>query len=86
MAAYDGHFRSGPLAGKTVNVKWYLKQERCLIYNHHNVTCGHRRRIGFGEPLVMSRSQLGPSAVGMHLKQNRASVLDSLLSSGCLSG
>jgi len=26
----DGRFRSGPLAGKTVNVKWYLKHEGLL--------------------------------------------------------
>lgn len=30
MPAYDGKFRSGPFAGKTVNVKWYLKQESVL--------------------------------------------------------
>ena len=29
-AAIDGHFRSGPLTGRTVNVKWYLKQEGAL--------------------------------------------------------
>jgi hypothetical protein len=29
-AAFDGRFRSGPLTGRTVNVKWYLKQERVL--------------------------------------------------------
>lgn len=29
-AAIDGHFRSGPLAGQTVNLKWYLKQEGLL--------------------------------------------------------
>jgi hypothetical protein len=28
--AIDGRFRSGPLVGKTVNVKWYLKQEGVL--------------------------------------------------------
>jgi len=28
--AIDGHFRSGPLQGRTVNVKWYLKQEGLL--------------------------------------------------------
>jgi hypothetical protein len=28
--AIDGHFRSGPLMGRTVNVKWYLKQEGVL--------------------------------------------------------
>jgi hypothetical protein len=29
-AAIDGHFRSGPLQGRTVNVKWYLKREGLL--------------------------------------------------------
>jgi hypothetical protein len=29
-AAIDGRFRSGPLAGKTMNVKWYLKREGLL--------------------------------------------------------
>ena len=29
-AALDGRFRSGPLAGRSVNVKWYLKQEGLL--------------------------------------------------------
>lgn len=28
--AFDGRFRTGPLAGQTVNVKWYLKQEGVL--------------------------------------------------------
>ncbi|GAB7037188.1 MULTISPECIES: hypothetical protein [Catenuloplanes] len=29
-AAYDGRFTGGPLAGRTVNVKWYLKRENLL--------------------------------------------------------
>lgn len=29
-AAIDGRFCSGPLTGRTVNVKWYLKQEGAL--------------------------------------------------------
>ena len=29
-AAIDGRFRSGPLAGRTTNVKWYLKREGLL--------------------------------------------------------
>ena len=29
-AALDGHFRRGPLAGRTVNIKWYLKREGLL--------------------------------------------------------
>ncbi|GAA5117466.1 hypothetical protein [Haloechinothrix salitolerans] len=28
--AFDGRFRTGPLSGKTVNVKWYLKREGIL--------------------------------------------------------
>ncbi len=28
--AFDGRFRVGPLQGRTVNVKWYLKQEGVL--------------------------------------------------------
>src|SRR6266542_98337 len=28
--AIDGRFRSGPLTGRTVNVKWYLKRESLL--------------------------------------------------------
>ncbi len=28
--AIDGRFRTGPLAGKSVNVKWYLKREGML--------------------------------------------------------
>jgi hypothetical protein len=29
----DGHFRSGPLAGRSVNVKWYPKLEGVLDIN-----------------------------------------------------
>jgi hypothetical protein len=29
-AAIDGRFRAGPLRGKTVNIKWYLKREGML--------------------------------------------------------
>ena len=30
IKAIDGHFKSGPLQGKSVNVKWYGKQESLL--------------------------------------------------------
>ena len=29
-AGIDGHFRSGALRGRTVNIKWYLKREGVL--------------------------------------------------------
>lgn len=33
VAGYDGHFNTGPLAGRTVNVKAYTKQEGMLDIN-----------------------------------------------------
>ena len=30
QAGFDGRFRSGPLMGKSVNVKWYLKQANVI--------------------------------------------------------
>jgi hypothetical protein len=36
-AAIDGRFTSGPLSGRTVNVKWYLKQEGLLHARQCNV-------------------------------------------------
>ena len=34
---FDGYFRSGNLAGKTVNIKWYGKNERVLDINENAV-------------------------------------------------
>lgn len=34
--AIDGHFRTGPLQGRTVNVKWYLKREGLLDTSESN--------------------------------------------------
>lgn len=45
-AGIDGHFRSGPLQGQTVNVKWYLKREGLLdtsestVLDYYLVLCG----------------------------------------------
>lgn len=45
-AGIDGCFRSGPLQGKTVNVKWYLKREGMLdttespALDYYLVLCG----------------------------------------------
>lgn len=50
-AAIDGHFRSGPLVGQTVNVKWYLKQEGLLdihespILDYYLVLTGPRSSV-----------------------------------------
>jgi hypothetical protein len=45
-AGIDGRFRSGPLRGLTVNVKWYLKREGMLdttdstVLDYYLVLCG----------------------------------------------
>jgi hypothetical protein len=36
-AAIDGRFRTGPLAGRTVNVKWYLLREGALDMTESDV-------------------------------------------------
>jgi len=36
-AAIDGRFRSGPLAGRNVNVKWYLLREGMLDMTEYDV-------------------------------------------------
>lgn len=34
---FDGYFRSGKLMGKTVNIKWYGKNERILDINKNSI-------------------------------------------------
>jgi hypothetical protein len=47
-AAIDGRFRSGPLSGQSVNIKWYLKREGLLdmtqaeVLDHYLVLAGPR--------------------------------------------
>lgn len=58
--AIDGRFRSGPLRGETVNVKWYGKQERILdmtsdpSLDHYLVLTGPRA------PVASSRGGVRP--------------------------
>ena len=50
--AIDGHFNSGPLQGKSVNVKWYGKQESLLditqgsLPDHYLVMTGPKTQPG----------------------------------------
>ena len=58
--AVDGRFRSGPLVGRTVNVKWYLKREGMLdatedpSLNYYLVLAGAR------SPALTSRGGTRP--------------------------
>jgi hypothetical protein len=50
--AIDGHFRSGPLAGRSVNIKWYAKQEGILDVSNDPAV---------DEYLVLSGPQVSPA-------------------------
>jgi hypothetical protein len=60
MAAYDGHFRSGPLAGKTVNVKWYLKQESVLDMTNSDALAYYLVMTGPPPQLPLAKGGPGP--------------------------
>lgn len=56
QAGYDGHFAAGPLAGKTVNVKWYGKREGILDIN---LTHGADYYLVFAGPKTAAMSSRG---------------------------
>jgi hypothetical protein len=76
-AGVDGHFRSGPLPGRTVNIKWYLKREGALDTtesthwittwcspDHGHRQCPHEAPPGPGasKPCIcLRRGNFGPS-------------------------
>jgi hypothetical protein len=59
-AAIDGRFRSGPLMGKTVNVKWYLKQEGLLDMTESEALDFYLVMTGPHAAAVSSRSSTRP--------------------------
>ncbi len=85
-AAIDGRFRSGPLAGRTVNAKWYLKREGLLDMSpsadldHYLVLAGPRA------PAASSRNSTRPWRIdSVHLFDAHALAQD-LASRGRLIG
>lgn len=59
-AAIDGRFRSGPLQGRTVNVKWYLKQEGLLDMSESSVLDYHLVLTGPRSAALTSRGGTRP--------------------------
>ena len=59
----DGYFKSGTLAGKSVNVKWYGKQESILDINQHGLADYHLVMTGPKSPAVNSRGTTRPWVV-----------------------
>jgi hypothetical protein len=58
--AFDGRFRSGPLAGRTVNVKWYPKQEGMLAMTESVALDFYLVLTGPRSAAVSSRSSTRP--------------------------
>ena len=58
--AFDGRFLSGPLTGKTVNVKWYLKQEGLLDMTESAAVDFYLVLTGPRSAAVSSRSSMRP--------------------------
>ena len=63
---FDGWFAGGPLAGKTVNVKWYGKREGMLdinpdpdgVLDYYLVMTGPKTSKGQTRPLVITEVSL----------------------------
>ena len=58
--AFDGRFRSGPLMGRTVNVKWYLKEEGVLDMTESAALDFYLVLTGPHSAAVSSRSSTRP--------------------------
>jgi hypothetical protein len=59
-AAVDGVFRSSPVAGRKVNIKWYLKREGLLDMTLSNVIHDYLVMTGPPSPAVSSKRQTRP--------------------------
>jgi uracil-DNA glycosylase len=62
-AAFDGRFHGGPLTGKTVNVKWYLKHEGLLDMTESAILDFYLVLTGPHSAAVSSRSSTRPWCV-----------------------
>jgi hypothetical protein len=61
-AGIDGRFRSGPLQGWTVNIKWYLKREGLLDTTESAALDYYLVLTGPPSAAVSSRGTTGPGA------------------------
>jgi hypothetical protein len=59
-AAIDGRFTSGPLTGRTVNVKWYLKREGLLDVTDSDALDYYLVLTGPASPALTSRGGTRP--------------------------
>ena len=62
-AAFDGRFTSGPLQGRTVNVKWYLKREGVLDLTKSEALDYYLVLTGPASAALSSRGSTRPSCI-----------------------
>ena len=75
--AFDGHFTTGSLAGRTVNVKTYLQQYGSLSTTEHPALDCYLVFIGPKGPLGSSRGRLRPFCIeSVHLFDARTLVAE----------
>ncbi len=75
--AIDGRFASGPLAGKSVNVKWYLKREGLLDMTRSDRLDYYLVLAGPVAPAIHSRGTVRPWVVkSVHLFDARQLLAD----------
>jgi hypothetical protein len=76
--AIDGRFRSGPLAGRTVNVKWYLKREGLLDVTEHPSLDYYLVLAGPRSSVLTSRGGTRPWTIDSVYLFHAASMADAL--------
>lgn len=79
---FDGRFRTGPLAGKTVDVKWYPKREGIVDLRLRDLPDFYLVLAGPISPPASSRDEARPWLIeGLYLFDARA-LVDSVASRG----
>ena len=76
---YDGRFTDGPLAGRTVNVKFYGKLERLLDLNLAAIPDFYLVLTGLVSPAVTSRGGSRPAVIESVFLFEAAPLMEALI-------
>jgi hypothetical protein len=85
-AAIDGRFTSGPLHGRTINVKWYLKREGLLDLTHSDALDYYLVLTGPASPALSSRGGTRPWCIESVYLFDAKQVLSELRARGVKTG
>lgn len=85
-AAVDGRFRSGPLQGRTVNVKWYLQREGVLDMTTSDLLDDYLVMTGPISPATSSHGGTRPWRIEHVYLFDARSLRHDLLSRGLILG